>query len=500
MKKLSIFVVLAAFAAAVLLVSHPVGAQTGMITGLAQLTKDEAIDLYPKASRLENRIVFEKEMRNIGKGGKNYEVIMMGMDGIAKRLTTEIEDNNNVAWLKGDEGVIFDSYRQKKRGLWVKSLRVGGDQLISRGKTVDFDADANPVDGRIVFCAVENEKNVKMREDGERWSKTFRKEMPHIWFVNPDGSGLTQLIKGINPEWSPDGTRIAFGSNVTGNYEIYSIKPDGSGLLQLTSRPEFDIEPTWSPDGQKIAFVSNVNKDWNLWMMNANGTGLTQLTVAEGMDGGPTWAPDGFIYFHSERSGDYDIWKARPSGYEPVPPDKDKDGVPDKVDKCPDQAEDIDGFQDEDGCPDLDNDNDGVPDHNDKCPNKPETKNGYMDEDGCPDDNPLGDKIVLYIDFTNSNRTIKPSSIPQLETVIEKLRKTDGKIEIRGYTAARGSDSYNMTLTQRRADAVKNYFLQRGVSPDRLFSVGYGSADPIAPSNTPDGRRQNNRIEIVSIK
>ncbi len=65
--------------------------------------------------------------------------------------------------------------------------------------------------------------------------------------------------------------------------------------------------------------------------------------------------------------------------------DADKDGVDDDHDKCPNEPEDRDGFQDDDGCPDLDNDGDGIPDAQDKCPNEPETKNGYQDEDGCPD-------------------------------------------------------------------------------------------------------------------
>ena len=67
------------------------------------------------------------------------------------------------------------------------------------------------------------------------------------------------------------------------------------------------------------------------------------------------------------------------------PGDSDKDGLPDDKDKCPDKAEDKDGFQDEDGCPDPDNGGDGVPDTEDKCPNEPEDKDGFKDYDGCPD-------------------------------------------------------------------------------------------------------------------
>jgi len=66
-------------------------------------------------------------------------------------------------------------------------------------------------------------------------------------------------------------------------------------------------------------------------------------------------------------------------------PDNDNDGILDDADKCPGEAEDLDGFEDSDGCPELDNDNDGVLDAEDKCPNEAEDKDGYEDLDGCPE-------------------------------------------------------------------------------------------------------------------
>jgi outer membrane protein OmpA-like peptidoglycan-associated protein len=68
-----------------------------------------------------------------------------------------------------------------------------------------------------------------------------------------------------------------------------------------------------------------------------------------------------------------------------APGDRDHDGILDNVDKCPDQPEDRDGFEDTDGCPDPDNDKDGILDTDDKCPNEPEDKDGFQDADGCPD-------------------------------------------------------------------------------------------------------------------
>lgn len=71
--------------------------------------------------------------------------------------------------------------------------------------------------------------------------------------------------------------------------------------------------------------------------------------------------------------------------FEPSIGDRDGDGIKDDLDKCPDQPEDFDGFQDEDGCPEPDNDNDGILDKDDRCPNEPEDFDGDQDEDGCPE-------------------------------------------------------------------------------------------------------------------
>jgi outer membrane protein OmpA-like peptidoglycan-associated protein len=77
--------------------------------------------------------------------------------------------------------------------------------------------------------------------------------------------------------------------------------------------------------------------------------------------------------------------------FEPSIGDRDGDGIKDDIDKCPDEPEDFDGFQDEDGCPDPDNDNDGILDVDDRCPNEPEDRDGDQDWDGCPE-NSDGDR------------------------------------------------------------------------------------------------------------
>jgi len=78
--------------------------------------------------------------------------------------------------------------------------------------------------------------------------------------------------------------------------------------------------------------------------------------------------------------------------FEPSIGDRDGDGIKDDLDKCPDEREDFDGFEDEDGCPEPDNDHDGIPDIKDKCPNIPEDMDGDEDTDGCPEPPKDGDR------------------------------------------------------------------------------------------------------------
>ncbi len=147
--------------------------------------------------------------------------------------------------------------------------------------------------------------------------------------------------------------------------------------------------------------------------------------------------------------------------------DKDKDGIVDSKDKCPDDAEDKDGFEDADGCPDPDNDKDGILDKDDKCPNEPETKNGYQDEDGCPDEVPAQVKqfsgVVKGINFRRNSADIKATSFPLLKQAVIVFKEYPAlRVEISGHTSNEGKREFNMKLSRKRAEAVKDYLVSAG--------------------------------------
>ena len=106
-------------------------------------------------------------------------------------------------------------------------------------------------------------------------------------------------------------------------------------------------------------------------------------------------------------------------------PDRDGDGIPDATDKCPDRPEDFDGFEDADGCPDIDNDNDHVLDIADKCPMQPETYNGFEDEDGCPDTVPPDVEAlkgtVEGLLYAEGETAVRDSAQPSLKKIVKVM-------------------------------------------------------------------------------
>ncbi len=165
-----------------------------------------------------------------------------------------------------------------------------------------------------------------------------------------------------------------------------NIDPVPTGLSEniLTLTPGIAIP---SSNGFEIKAASDINlnsgdtpslagpPDWGIWLMlSKQGAVVPQDLDNDGIPDDKDQCidqPEDLDGFQDE-DGCPDL-------------DNDGDGVPDIDDKCPDLAEDFDGFEDQDGCPDLDNDQDGIPDVDDRCPNEPEDFDGDQDEDGCPD-------------------------------------------------------------------------------------------------------------------
>ena len=139
----------------------------------------------------------------------------------------------------------------------------------------------------------------------------------NIIVANTDGSSEVELTDDIlvqdgRPDWSPDGTKIAFHSNSAhyseGADEIFVMNSDGSDPIQLTDNSFSDSSPTWSPAGDKLAFVSLRDGNKEIYVVDVNTSQETRLTDQFQSDLDPAWSPDGSkIAFVSERDGPADI-------------------------------------------------------------------------------------------------------------------------------------------------------------------------------------------------
>ena len=179
--------------------------------------------------------------------------------------------------------------------------------------------------------------------------------------------------------------------------------------------------------------------------------------------------------------------------------DNDKDGIADKIDACPNDPEDKDNFEDDDGCPDLDNDKDGIPDKTDKCPNEP-----GVPPDGCPKKytnvvvTQTKIEIKQTVFFATNKATIKPMSFGLLTEVAQAMKDNPTiKVDVEGHTDSQGNDAFNLKLSQKRAESVKKFLVSKGVPSDRMVPKGYGENVPLADNRTDTGRAQNRRVEFV---
>jgi Tol biopolymer transport system component/erythromycin esterase-like protein len=246
----------------------------------------------------------------------------------------------------GTGQIVFSSYREGESEIFIMS----GDGSIVTRLTEDTERVNRPAcspDGKhIAYVRQEGSTNVEIYVMNADGSDPFRltynlntDDTEPDW--SPDGSSIafastkynnfdiltinlenfqqTRLTENpgadMSPDWSPDGGRIVFQSDRDGNNEIYAMNADGSGKVNLTNHGANDTDPAWSPDGGLIAFVSDRDGDDDIYVMNADGSDPIRLTDSERMDSHPTWSPDGnLIAFYSNRVGSFEIYVMNADG------------------------------------------------------------------------------------------------------------------------------------------------------------------------------------------
>jgi len=239
------------------------------------------------------------------------ELYTMSADGSNITRLTDIEERvNQPAWSPDGQWVAFV---QRFDGInsEIMVMPLNKNQVenpvpslvrLTHSSALDVEPDWSPDGTQIAFTS-------------------NRSGIMHIWVMGTNGSRRMQLtqdhhngnhIWNSSPKWSPDGSKILYRSDVGENNEIFIMNPDGSGQRNLTQHPASDVDPAWSPDGSQIAFVSDRDGNEEIYVMNADGSNPHRLTYQVDKDTYPTWSPDGErIAFYSMREGNYEIFTMR---------------------------------------------------------------------------------------------------------------------------------------------------------------------------------------------
>ena len=264
-------------------------------------------DLAPAISPDGQTVAFLR----VKSGGVSDIYLVAFAGGEPRRLTFDQAWLERVAWAPDGRELVFSSggalssgtlWRVSTSGGQPEPLPIGGDNATS--PTISSRAN------RLAY--------VHRSMDANIWRLDIRKSARPV-------TSPTKLIASTRyeggPNFSPDGSRIAFHSDRSGNFEIWVCDAAGLQPLQLTFlRTSNTGTPRWSPDGRRIAFDARPGEDAaDIYVIDADGGAPRRVTTEPSDDVVPSWSNDGrWIYFASKRTGRWEVWKAPADGGQPV--------------------------------------------------------------------------------------------------------------------------------------------------------------------------------------
>jgi TolB protein len=259
----------------------------------------------------------------LGGNGLQYTYQMQYTGGGLTLLTASDDDTDltdeggkHPAWSPDGDDMCIASRRGGSQALFLMDPLVGDRSRISKltddsGAGADDQPSWSPDSAQIAFAS---DKRLPGGWDPSNPGPT------DIVTINRDGSGrTTQLADGAHNTWpvfSPDGTRLLYTSDVSGNTDIWVMTVgDPASAVNLTASSTAREEAaSWSPDSSTIAFHANRDGDFDIWLMNADGSNVRQLTNDGRSDGYPVFSPDGL---RLALTRDREVWTMKTDGTDP---------------------------------------------------------------------------------------------------------------------------------------------------------------------------------------
>jgi Tol biopolymer transport system component/predicted Ser/Thr protein kinase len=302
--------------------------------------------------------VFSPDGRNlaflcISAGASSRDIYLLTVaagapSGEPRRLTFDERSIGGLDWTPDGRSIVFSSNRTGTRSLWKIPVSGGQPERIAAGGE-GLSPSVSRHGQRLAYSRFVEDRNIwrvagpgttdkatppasfifstrveyqpEYSPDGKRIAfKSDRSGNHEIWVSNSEGLNPTQLTSFNGPDtgsprWSPDGRWVVFDSLEHGHYDIYVISAEGGAPRRLTTEPSHDVRPSWSGDGHRIYFSSNRSGDWQVWKVPAEGGGAVQVTRKGGREAFES--PDGQFLYYTKFDTD-GIWKLPVEGGEEI--------------------------------------------------------------------------------------------------------------------------------------------------------------------------------------